>query len=53
VELNPPKPDGWDDRHVAAAHGIPLNIWATITPEKKAELRAGVAAALNERNNAA
>jgi hypothetical protein len=49
----PPKPDGWDDRHVAAAHGIPLNIWVTITPERKAELRASVVAALNERNNAA
>ena len=48
----PPKPPGWDDRNVAAAHGIPLATWATLKPERKAELRAGVAAALNERNAA-
>jgi hypothetical protein len=52
LAVQPPKPDGWDDRHVAAAHGIPLNIWVTIPPERKAQLRASVAAALNERHTA-
>jgi hypothetical protein len=45
----PPKPDGWDDRHTAAAHGLTLAEWVTLTPDQKRDARAGVAAALNER----
>ena len=48
--VQPPKPDGWDDRHAAAAHGLTLPEWVALTPERKAELRASVVAALNERN---
>jgi hypothetical protein len=44
----PPKPDGWDDRHTAAAHGLTLPQWVALTPTRKAELRASVVAALNE-----
>lgn len=46
----PPKPECWDDRGYAAAHGIPLNIWATLPPEKKRELRLSAAHALNRKN---
>jgi hypothetical protein len=46
----PAKPDGWDDRHTAAAHGLTLTQWVALTPTRKAELRASVAAALNERH---
>jgi len=38
-----PKPAGWDDRAYAAAHGIPLDKWVTLTPEQQAHLRDTVA----------
>lgn len=39
----PPLPEGWDDRHFAHAHGLTLLQWATLTPEKKTELRLSAA----------
>lgn len=43
-----PKPEGWDDRAYAAAHGIPLNKWVTLPPEEQRGLRLNVAHALQE-----
>lgn len=48
----PPKPDGWDDRGYAHAHGYTLTEWAALPAQTKRELRKGVAAALNERKTA-
>jgi hypothetical protein len=50
--VQPAKPDGWDDRHTAAAHGLTLTQWVALPPTRKAELRASVVAALNERHTA-
>jgi hypothetical protein len=44
----PPKPEGWDDRGYAAAHGIPLNKWAALPPKRKRELRLSAAHALRK-----
>ena len=41
--VQPPKPDGWDDRGYAQAHRIPLNKWMTLPPEQQRALRLNVA----------
>jgi hypothetical protein len=50
--VQPAKPDGWDDRHTAAAHSLTLTQWVALTPDQKRDARLGVAAALNERKTA-
>lgn len=42
-----PKPDHWDDRAYAHAHGLTLAQWGKLTPREQAALRASAAHGTN------
>lgn len=47
--VQPPKPDGWEDRGYAAAHGFTLTQWNRLTDQERAWYRLNVAHAMERQ----